>query len=157
MSRAGMHLRAALRHLGYCLSDLVGWQREPIAVELAPDTDGDLHPATLCKCEVGTDAPPERHAEGCLWAAVMCRHCAGLGQCLTCSGDGISPDPDNAGRDEFSRALLALFDAAHELTLPEPDGTSFCGAAKDLLLALGMTWDENAQKYRLAADAQERS
>lgn len=105
MSRAGMHLRAALRHLGYCLSDLVGWQREPIAVELAPDTDGDLHPATLRRCEVGADAPPERHAEGCLWAAVMCRHCAGLGQCPTCSGDGISPDPDGDSSPPLTEAV----------------------------------------------------
>ncbi len=94
ISRAGMHLRAALRHLGYCLSDLVGWQREPIAVELEPDRPEGQHPVTLCKCECGGDAPPEFHAKGCLWAAVMCRHCAGLGQCPTCCGDGISPDPD---------------------------------------------------------------
>lgn len=94
-----MHFRAALRHIGYCLSDLVGWQREPIAVELAPDSSEDQHPAALCKCECGADAPPESHDKGCLWAPVMCRHCAGLGQCPTCCGDGITPGADAGDED----------------------------------------------------------
>ena len=52
-------------------------------------------------------------------------------------------------KEEFAQTLLALFGAAYALELPQPDATHFAGAAKDLLLALGMTWDEQAQEYRL--------
>ncbi len=52
-------------------------------------------------------------------------------------------------RQEFISRLFNLFNEMHEsdIDLPEPDRTAFIGAAKDLLLALGMVWNERTQEY----------
>lgn len=83
-----LHLRRAVRHLGYALHAAV---TKPTPPTPPPELTGATHPSLLCRCEAGPGAPVADHLPACAWAAVMCSTCAGDGLCPCCKGDGVDP------------------------------------------------------------------